>query len=194
MSPLQATQQLILKQISSVRIPKQVYAVFIFIYFGQSVIAQPVTSSTVNVTGGSATSGNYRFEWSVGEASAITTMGNSNLLVTNGFLQYEVQNQPLLNDILPWQPGEVKVYPNPVKDILEVNILHNLTGKIYIKLYFLDGRRIMDKEFDYNGMGAIERLNLGALAAGQYLLNIQQISPLTGRPVKKGAFKILKIN
>jgi hypothetical protein len=82
MSPLQATQQLILKQISSVRIPKQVYAIFIFIYFGQSVIAQPVTSSTVNVTGGSATSGNYRFEWSVGEASAITTMGNSNLIVT----------------------------------------------------------------------------------------------------------------
>jgi hypothetical protein len=194
MSPLQATQQLILKQISSVRIPKQVYAIFIFIYFGQSVIAQPVTSSTVNVTGGSATSGNYRFEWSVGEASAITTMGNSNLIVTNGFLQYEVQNQPLLNDILPWQPGEVKVYPNPVKDILEVNILHNLTGKIHIKLYFLDGRKIMDKEFDYNGMGAIERFNLGALAAGQYLLNIQQISPLTGRPVKKGAFKILKIN
>ena len=181
------------KKKSSARLPKQVFPFFPFLLFCQIITAQSVSPGTVNVTGESAVSGNYRFEWSVGEATAITTMGTSNLVVTSGFLQYEVENQPLPNEILPWQPGEIKVYPNPVRDILEINILHSLTGKIQMELYLIDGRKILDKQFDYKGMGAIEQWNLSGLVAGRYILHIQQVSPVTGKAAKKGAFKILKI-
>jgi hypothetical protein len=43
-------------------------------------------------------------------------------------------------------------------------------------------------------MGAIEKWNLSGLTAGQYFLNIRQMDAVTGRLMKSGAFKILKVN
>ena len=34
---------------------------------------------------------------------------------------------------------------------------------------------------------------LSSLPAGQYMVNIRQISPVTGRMVKQGAYRIVKI-
>jgi hypothetical protein len=43
-------------------------------------------------------------------------------------------------------------------------------------------------------MGALEIWNLAGLKAGQYFVNIRQTHPVTGSLIKKGAYKILKIN
>jgi hypothetical protein len=43
-------------------------------------------------------------------------------------------------------------------------------------------------------MGALEIWNLAGLKAGQYFVNIRHTHPVTGRLIKKGAFKILKVN
>jgi hypothetical protein len=56
------------------------------------------------------------------------------------------------------------------------------------------GAKLKQVQLYYNGMGALESWNLGGLPAGQYILNIRQTHPVTGRLVKKGAYKILKIN
>jgi hypothetical protein len=156
--------------------------------------AQSIYPSTVNATGQSSSFGNFRFEWSVGESAAINTMSSSNLLVTNGLLQYYVENQPDHNIIANWLPSEVTVYPNPVRNILEINILHSIVGKEKIELFDIKGGKLMEKQFEYTGMGVLEKLNLSGLTAGQYILSIQQISPITGRVFKKGTYKILKIN
>ena len=157
-------------------------------------LAQSMSPGTVNVSGESAAIGNYRFEWSLGESAAITTMENSNLLVTNGFLQFNVQNQPEVNLVKSFLSDEIKVYPNPVKNILEINILHANKGKHQIELLDAKGNKIKEVQLVYDGMGALEKWNLSKLPSGQYFLNIRQMHPVNGRVVKKRAYKIFKVN
>ena len=156
--------------------------------------AQSIYPSTVNATGQSVFFGNFRLEWSVGESVAINTMSSSNLLVTNGLLQYYVQNSATENIAATWLPSEVTVYPNPVRNILDINILHSSIGKEKIELFDMKGGKLMEKQFDYMGMGLLEKLNLSGLTAGQYILSIQQVSAASGRALKKGTYQILKIN
>jgi hypothetical protein len=64
---------------------------------GISSFAQTTAPFAVNIAGTTTSVGNFSLEWSVGESAAITTMGNSNLLVTNGLLQFNVENQTEAN-------------------------------------------------------------------------------------------------
>ena len=174
---------------------KATVAILLLFFISSTTQAQQAAyPSTINVAGQSSTVDNYALEWSVGESAAITTMNNSNLLVTNGLLQYNVENQPEVNLIASFLPGEIRVYPNPVKNILHINILHANKGKHQIELLDAIGAKLKQVQLNYNGMGALESWNLGGLPAGQYILNIRQTHPVTGRLVKKGAYKILKIN
>jgi hypothetical protein len=174
---------------------KATVAILLLFFISSTTQAQQAAyPSTINVAGQSSTVGNYALEWSVGESAAITTMNNNDLLVTNGLLQYNVENQPEVNLIASFLPGEIRVYPNPVKNILHINILHANKGKHQIELLDAIGDKLKQVQLNYNGMGALESWNLGGLPAGQYILNIRQTHPVTGRLVKKGAYKILKIN
>ena len=164
------------------------------ILLGISSFAQTTAPYAVNIGGNLFSNGQYNFEWSVGESAAITTMSNSNLLVTNGLLQYNVENQPETNLIASFLPNEIRVYPNPVKNILDINILHANKGKHQIELLDSKGIKIKEVQLVYNGMGALESWNLGGMPAGQYFLNIRQMHSVNGRLVKKGAYKILKVN
>ena len=167
---------------------------FFNLFLATSPQAQTAAPYVVNVAGKLVTVGNYHFEWSVGESAAITTMGNSDLLVTNGLLQFNVENQPETNLASFFLSDEIRVYPNPVRDLLEINILHASKGRYKIELLDEKGVQVKAVQLDYYGMGALEKWNLGGLTAGQYFLNIRQTHPVTGRLVKKGALKILKIN
>ena len=167
---------------------------FTSILCGGIATAQITYPYTVNIAGNQVTKGNYSIEWSVGESAAITTMGNSNLLVTNGLLQYNVENQPEANMVASFLPNEIIVYPNPVKNELNINILHANKGNHQIELLDGKGVKLKEKKVVYNGMGALENWNLSGLKARQYFLNIRQTHPVNGRLVKKGAYKILKIN
>ena len=121
-------------------------------------------------------------------------MGNSNLLVTNGLLQYNVENQPEANRVASFLPNEIIVYPNPVKNELNINILHANKGNHQIELLDEKGAKLKEVKILYNGMGVLEKWDLSGLTAGPYFLNIRQTHPVNGRLVKKGAYKILKIN
>jgi hypothetical protein len=167
---------------------------FILLFFVMASNAQTTAPYAVNIAGNQVSVANYNFEWSVGESAAITTMDNSNLLVTNGLLQYNVENQPETNLIASFLPNEIRVYPNPVKNILDINILHANKGKHQIELLDAKGIKIKDVQLVYNGMGALEKWNLSGLPTGQYILNIRQMHSVNGRLVKKGAYKILKVN
>ena len=156
--------------------------------------SQTAYTSTINVAGKSGAVGNYHLDWSVGESAAISTMDNDNLIVTNGLLQYSVENQPEANLIETFLTNEIRVYPNPVKNILDINILHANKGRHQLELLNAIGDKIKEVQLDYNGMGALQKWNLGGLPAGQYILNIRQTQPVNGKLVKKGSFKILKIN
>jgi hypothetical protein len=174
------------------RVP--VFILLLIIFFQGVSYSQTSFPSIVNVAGKTTAIGSYHFDWSVGESAAITTMGYGNLLVTNGLLQYQVENQPEANMVANFLPDEIRVYPNPVKNILGINILHANKGKHQIELLDAKGIMIKEVQLNYTGMGALENWNLSGLSAGQYYLNIRQTDVVTGRLVKKGAYRIVKVN
>ena len=83
---------------------------------------------------------------------------------------------------------------NPVRNELYINILHAEKGNDLIEVLDEKGVKLKEKVVVYNGMGALENWNLSGLKAGQYFVNIRHTNPVTGRLIKKGAYKILKIN
>jgi len=173
---------------------------FLLLFFAsilcvEAVSAQLKAPYAINIAGNQIIKGNYSIEWSVGESAATNIMDNSDQYVfTNGLLQYSVQNQTEINLVPSFLTNEVRVYPNPVRNELHINILHAEKGNDLIELLDEKGVKLKEKVVVYNGMGALENWNLSGLKAGQYFVNIRHTHPVTGRLIKKGAYKILKIN
>jgi hypothetical protein len=173
------------------------YSTFLvlFLLFGKISFSQIAAPYTINIAGNQVTKGNYAIEWSVGESAAINIMDNSDQYVfTNGLLQYNVENQTETNLVASFLTNEIRLYPNPIKNELYINILHASKGNNLIELLDEKGTKLKEKIVVYNGMGALENWNLSGLKAGQYFLNIRQTDGVTGKLIKKGAYKILKIN
>ncbi|MBK7434502.1 MAG: hypothetical protein IPI66_11800 [Chitinophagaceae bacterium] len=164
------------------------------IFFSLASISQSVTPSILNVTGGTNMYTFYRFEWSFGEAIAIETMSvpGSNI-VTNGVLQPGTHNPATVNNTGGWDPDEIKVLPNPTRDMLEIDIFTKHLGWMTINLFDAAGTFYGRKEFAYTNPGRIEKWSFGAYASGTYFLDIQ-LRPAIGTSVlKKGTFKVIKI-
>ena len=158
--------------------------------------AQMVLPSTLNASGATANKGYYSFDWSVGESAAVSTLANSNLMVTQGVLQYHSGNVVERNVGMIWFPNEVKLFPNPVRNILEINFKHLVPGSLHFELFNNAGQLLWQKDVLYNGVSLIEKLNMSGIPAGQYTLYLyQNDAPDSFRKYyKKGAFKIVKVN
>jgi hypothetical protein len=175
--------------------------VIIFSQFTQLAFCQKIFTSTINTTGESKKLSQqdprfagYSFEWNVGESAAVTSMQSDQLLFTNGLLQYRFEQLIENNRVATFLADEVKVAPNPVKDLVEINILHGLKGKLVIELLDNKGNKLKQVQLQYNGTGLFENWNLSGLTAGQYFISINQLDPITGRVVKSGAYQIVKMN
>jgi hypothetical protein len=175
--------------------------VIIFSQFTQLAFCQKIFTSTINTTGESKKLSQqdprfagYSFEWNVGESAAVTSMQSDQLLFTNGLLQYRFEQLLETNRVATFLANEVKVGPNPLKDLVEINILHGLKGKLIIELLDNKGNKLKNVQLQYNGIGLFEKWNLSGLTAGQYLISISQLDPITGRVVKSGSYQIVKMN
>lgn len=174
---------------------------FIFSPCTQQVLGQKIFTSTINTTGEAKKLSQldprfagFSFEWNVGESAAVNTMEKDQLLFTNGLLQYRFE-QLLENSLAAsFLPDELKVGPNPVKDIVEINILHGLKGRLIIELVDNKGNKLKEVQLQYNGTGLFEKWNLSGLIAGQYFISIRQLHPITGRVIKSISYPIVKMN
>jgi hypothetical protein len=167
----------------------------IFLLMNKISFSQITAPYAVNIAGNQVTRGNYAIEWSVGESAAINIMNNSNQYIfTNGLLQYNVENQTETNLVASFLNNEIRIYPNPVKNELYINILHANNGNDQIVLLDEKGTKLKEKIVVYNGLGALEIWNLAGLKNGLYFVSIRHTHPVTGKLIKKGAYKILKIN
>ncbi len=165
--------------------------VFLLITFAGN--AQFIYPSTINVTGKFGTSKDFQVEISIGESTSITTLSNSSVVVTSGVLQTSVAVQPAINAAAPLS-DEIKLYPNPTRDYLGISFLSKNVGRVEYQLYNQLGKLLLGKQFFYFGITGTQTLNLQALPAGIYLLAIQQYSAITNEIIKKGSFKIIKVN
>ena len=158
--------------------------------------AQMILPSTLNASGATVNKGYYSFDWSIGESTAVSTLTNGNLMVTQGVLQYHSGNVVDKNVGIIWFPNEVKLFPNPVRNILEINFMHVVAGSLHFELFNNAGKLLWQKDALYNGISLTEKLNMAGMPAGNYTLYLyQNDSPDSSRKYyKRGAFKIFKVN
>src|SRR5687768_1108797 len=155
--------------------------------------AQEATPNIVNVTGGSAISGYYRFDWSVGEMCIIESYTQSNLILENGLLHAGTEKANPATGINFFSTGDIMIFPNPVYTITEVNLNLPQPGKVNIRLMGIMGKLIEIRQFDYNGTGRIEKIDLQRYPAGTYMLHLLLTPTDQSMPARKGTYKLIHI-
>lgn len=179
---------------------KACLVIFCFLNLISETNSQVNYSSTINISGGTNTLGNFTLEWNVGESADITTMQSGNYMLTNGLLQFSTlgnQISPSLDDKLAtesWLANEIKIYPNPFKTNLEIVFSNNQSGMVKMTIFDMNNHFIASKSFEHQGVTNSQKWGLNQLAAGQYILQIQQTNSISGKIIKNGTFKIIKLN
>jgi hypothetical protein len=157
--------------------------------------AQDSQNGTINSSGGSFSNDKIVIDWSIGELSRIDTKisGNNTLLVTQGLLQPDLGRRVIFVSDPAFAPGEVKILPNPVKSILQLQLSLHQVGYVRCVLFSEKGERLYQTGFTYYGYGYTQSINMTKLATGTYFLYVE-LEPTEGPVVRKGSFKILKID
>ena len=157
--------------------------------------AQSITPYTLNIGGGAAGTGYYRFEWSIGEGSSVNAFSNnSTLLVTSGILQPFTGTAPADNFITAaWAKDEIAVFPIPTHTILEIDLKLAVSGKLTLQVFTVEGSQLLTKTIDYNQINPIQKLDLSALPAGIYFMNVTLNASTDNKVIRKSAFKIQKL-
>ena len=170
--------------------------ILIVILLGCSKLsAQSVTPYTLNIGGGTAGRGYYLFEWSLGEGSSVNSFNNnSTLIVTSGILQPFTGLAPNNNlATAAWAKDEIAVFPVPTHTILEIDLKLAATGKLTLQLFSVGGGQVLTKVIEYNQINSIQKLDLSALPAGTYFMNVTLTASNDNRIIRKSAFKIQKL-
>ncbi|MDP3394025.1 T9SS type A sorting domain-containing protein [Sediminibacterium sp.] len=156
-------------------------------------MAQSIYPSTINITGQYGNQGNYQFEFSLGESASIVTQSSSTLVVTSGVLQSFTSFASAYNAFPTFLPDEIKIYPNPFKDVLEINFLQTNSGKLKVELFDMQGKKMKELLFFHFGVGRTERWDLSKFPQGSYIVSINQLDGTGKLVIKRGVFKVLKI-
>lgn len=137
----------------------------------QTPLKGTIAPSVLNATGGSARLTNtISIEWSVGELAVIEPMRSVNFALTHGILQ------PLPTSRYPdthWSPDEIRIYPIPSSDWVNIHFFTIETGRIHLHIYDPLGRLVYQKAFDYNGNGHIEKINVTSWGSATYFADIE---------------------
>jgi len=182
---------------------------FIKIYFFAAFIS--VTSAygqvqmpeVINASGGTSKTKGYTLQWSIGELTLVNEMDDldSSYILTNGFIQppdtlvsSPMPPSALFSNNVQINSMNIRLFPNPTQDIVQIQLLKNIGGKVNIQLFNELGSIVYQHKILVHGSGLIEKINMKGLANGTYILYIKSISPMDGpNDFTIGTFKIIKL-
>jgi hypothetical protein len=171
--------------------------------FAQTNAAKSVLG-TYNLGGGtSKISQNFIVDWSIGESTIIETFfgrnTQENLLltsksfVTSGVLQpTDWFHIPILRTET-LRLDEVRVYPVPAKNFVNLDFRSGDIGYFYVTLYDNSGKIIETKEMVKSEKPISQNWNISKLASGIYYFKVL-VRPNSYKIEKTGVFKFQKIN
>jgi hypothetical protein len=128
---------------------------------GVAVTAQEVVASS----GSSGTITGYKVDWTLGEPVIETLTGSANIL-TQGMHQTKLLVTSLQELTIPGL--EVRVYPNPVRDILMIEVIRTGNDLFRYELFDITGREAVVKKMSSN----TEEIDMGSYVSGIYLLRV----------------------
>ena len=156
------------------------YFILAFLLLGFSSYAQPTISKQVIGPGGQTfENGNYKLSYSVGEvAVGAMTDEDGTYQLGNGY--YPSLNLSTLNTESPELQLQVKVFPNPTKEV--IYITHPTEQLFEVRITDVSGKQILQTAHQKQ-----QPLNVQSLTSGVYLLTIT-----TKDSKQTNTFKIIK--
>ena len=150
---------------------KRTFANIFLVLICCQLYSQSITPYVVSTRGGYFSNSTSSLSWTLGQLASTSLMATNNIL-TQGFQQpyyFDPFNIPVaLTDSF-----DIKVYPNPAVD--HVNIAYSTLqeGKIKFELFDLLGNKLMPDIEKYSGISKrVFELNLSNFDSGIYLLRI----------------------
>jgi hypothetical protein len=165
--------------------------------YGQSQIPQ-----IINTSGGCSQTKGYSIEWSIGELALVNEMDamDGSHILTNGFIQptdgliQPLQQNPLSFNTIEFSSANIRIFPNPTQDILEIDFFQSIAGKISVQLSNELGHIIYTHKISTHGLRLIEKINMKGFTNGIYILYIKKLNPVSGRyDLETGSYKIIKL-
>lgn len=164
-----------IKPVSSITICCLVFPLLFFI-FNQNGYAQEIISTN----GDSYSNASAQLSWTIGEPVIETFASGANTL-TQGFQQSNLTVTAI--DLITQSGITLKVYPNPVPDVLIIERMGDVSQSINLKLFDISGKLLIQEKMEHN----TQTLNMQVFRSGNYLLGIYSD---TGVPLQ--SFKVSK--
>jgi hypothetical protein len=152
--------------------------------------SQLVTPVTINSASGTSGSGGIFIDWNIGDI-AITTVASGSVIVTQGFLQNQI-GFPTGVSANPFASYEVKFLPNPTTGLLRYQLAVQNRGLFTMVLYDLNGKMLLNKQFQHSGGNQNGEIDLMYLPSASYQLLIR-FEPSAGL-MKQSVYTIQKLN
>lgn len=132
--------------------------------------AQSIQPAVFNATGGSATVSGNNVTWSVGEMTAVATVANGNIIITQGVLQpaespTSAASQQLIT-------SHVYLFPNPADAFVIVQSNFPDAGDLKMVLTDVTGKVLLHQEIKLSSGMQQNELPVSGLATGSYLLQL----------------------
>lgn len=122
----------------------------------------------------------FEYTQTAGEA-AVITISTVDLVLTQGFQQPRIVFK---NTVAPLGNG-VKVYPNPVKDEINVELFGDVTRSFRIEIINISGVCIIAEKVDYTDLyWQVKKYPAGSLSRGTYLVRVYSDDRLINRTFK----------
>ena len=160
---------------------KQLFIFLIFLTGATAAAAQNLSPTVISSSGGSGSADGTSLSWTTGELISQTFSADT-LMLTQGFQQGEITVATAANE-LHGLSMDVNVYPNPVRNMLNIDFKGMMDQAARVKLMNLNGRVIFTREI--NNPSNITRINLDGNTPGTYMLEVS----INGR---SKTFKIVK--
>lgn len=123
-----------------------------------------------------SSSGNFvshsliQLSFTVGQSSAVSTLTNANIILTQGFQQPEGKGVGINELNIPF--SSVSVFPNPATEQLTVRIDYAYEYNLTLQLHNLLGQQVRSLSASDQRGNQLATLNVTGIAQGCYLLEI----------------------
>ena len=149
-----------------------------------SAFAQQNVSPSVLAAGGGVSKYNdIELEWTLGEFFTGTSSVYNNLY-TAGFHQPMLNKQPFKDNL---NEGTVTVFPNPVKDVINLNFQLSKSTIVKMVLTDVNGKALLERNLQ--SKANIARIPVQQFVAGNYFITLYD-----AHGIVTNVFKIIKLN
>lgn len=142
----------------------------------------------LNSTGGTNTIAGNTYSYSIGEMTLVNTATSANIIVTQGLLQPSAGGTRISD--VPMETNQLSVYPTPSDDIINIEAHFNHSGNLSAIIYDLNGRELIQKEWQLVTGNEKNNISLNSLTSGTYMLQTRYTQ---GDHTSSKSFKIQKI-